>query len=239
MFAADARSRALAPQTIKLRQNQIHAAVTALVESGIKPAAIKSLADLVSPENFKRILRRRYETVGGRENVFNCDLARALVQIARQRAKVGTGVLAELTRLAGKIPMPILRPLDFWEKELTRLRINAIGGDDEIVLLARPVREHDDYMITDLLDCCVGAPHAHRDTACTRGVSARIRPNSGRMMPPPPGTSEPTTFGAEISPIFRPSGVKRSTPSDVKPHFLNSPKMPIVSRARNGAQKLP
>ena len=73
----------LAPQTIQLRRNQIHAAVTALVESGVKPTAIRSLADLVSPENFKRILRRRHEKVGGRENVFNHDLARALVQIAR------------------------------------------------------------------------------------------------------------------------------------------------------------
>ena len=88
MFAADARSRALAPQTIQLRRNQIHAAVTALVESGVRPSAITSLADLVSPEKFKRILRRRNETVGGRENVFNGDLARALVQIA---AAVGKG----------------------------------------------------------------------------------------------------------------------------------------------------
>jgi hypothetical protein len=36
-FAADARSRALAPQTLKLRRDQIHAGVTALVESGAKP----------------------------------------------------------------------------------------------------------------------------------------------------------------------------------------------------------
>jgi integrase len=107
VFAADARTRALSPQTIKLRRNQIHAAVTALVESGVKPAAIKSLADLVPPENFKRILRRRHETVGGRENIFNHDLAQALVQIARRWVKVDAGVLAELMRLAGKVPMPV------------------------------------------------------------------------------------------------------------------------------------
>ena len=106
-FAANARSRALAPQTIKLRQNQIHAAITALVESGVTPNAITSLADLVSPENFKRILRRRHETVGGRENVFNHDLARTLVEIARQWVKVDAAALAELKRLAGKVPMPI------------------------------------------------------------------------------------------------------------------------------------
>ena len=119
VFAADARSRALAPQTIKLHQNQVHAAITALVESGVKPTAIKSLADLVSPENFKRILRRRHEAIGGRENVFNHDLARALVQIARRWVDVDPGVLAELMRLAGKIPMPVS---EFTEKNKRSLR---------------------------------------------------------------------------------------------------------------------
>jgi len=106
VFAADARSRALAPRTLKLRLNQIHAAVTALVESGVKPSEINSLADLVSPENFKRILRRRLAAVGDRENAFNRDLAEALVQIGREWVKLGPAVLAELKRLTGKVPMP-------------------------------------------------------------------------------------------------------------------------------------
>jgi integrase len=105
-FAADARSRALAPRTLTLRRGQIHTAVTALVESGVKPIAITSIADLVSPENFKRILRRRHEAVSGRENTFNRDLAEAVVQIAREWVKVDAGVLAELRRLTGKVPMP-------------------------------------------------------------------------------------------------------------------------------------
>jgi integrase len=104
-FAADARPRALAPRTLRLRRDQIHAAVTALVESGIKPSAIKPLSALVSPENFKRILRRRHEVVGGCENNFNRDLAEALVQVAREWVKVDVGALAELTRLTGKVPM--------------------------------------------------------------------------------------------------------------------------------------
>jgi integrase len=104
-FAADARPRALAPRTLKLRRDQIHAAVTALVESGIKSSAIRSLSALVSPENFKRILRRRHEAVGGCENNFNRDLAEALVQVAREWVKVDAGALAELTRLTGKVPM--------------------------------------------------------------------------------------------------------------------------------------
>ena len=107
MYAADARSRALAPETIALRRNQIHAGATALVDSGVKPTVITSLADLVSPEAFKRILQQRTEMVGGSRNVFNGDLARALVQMAAQWVKVDAGVLAELTRLAGKVPVPV------------------------------------------------------------------------------------------------------------------------------------
>jgi integrase len=106
VFAADARSRALAPRTLKLRRNQIHAAVTALVESGVKPSEIKSLADLVSPGNFKSILRWRLAAVGDRENAFNRDLAEALVQIGREWVKLDPAVLAELKRLTGKVPMP-------------------------------------------------------------------------------------------------------------------------------------
>jgi integrase len=106
-FAANARSRALAPQTVQLRQNHIHAAVTALVASGVKPTDITSLADLVTPENFKRILRLRHETVEGRENAFNGDLGRALVRIAREWVKVDADVLIELRRLAGKVPIPM------------------------------------------------------------------------------------------------------------------------------------
>jgi integrase len=105
-FAADARPRALAPRTLRLRRDQIHAAVTALVESAVKPTAITSLADLVSPDNFKRILRQRREAVGGAKNAFNRDLAEVLVQIAREWVKVEASVLAELKRLAGKVPMP-------------------------------------------------------------------------------------------------------------------------------------
>jgi integrase len=106
-FAANARSRVLAPRTRTLRRELIHTAVTALVESGIKPAAIRSLADLVSPENFKRMLRRRHEAAKGRENATNRDLAEALVQIGREWVKVDADVLVELKRLTTKVPMPM------------------------------------------------------------------------------------------------------------------------------------
>jgi integrase len=106
MFHADARPRPLAAQTLKLRRIQIHAAVTALVAAGVNPSAIKSLADLVSPDAFKLILRQRYNAANGRENSFNRGLAETLAQIAREWVKVDAGVLAELKKLAGKMPMP-------------------------------------------------------------------------------------------------------------------------------------
>ena len=91
----------------KLRRNQIHAAITALVDSGIEPSTITSLSDIIAPDNFKRILRQRLQSIGGRENAFNRDLAEALVQIAREWVKVDAGTLAELKRLTSKLPMPV------------------------------------------------------------------------------------------------------------------------------------
>jgi integrase len=76
------------------------------VNAGIKPAEIKSLADLVSTDSFRLILRQRYNAANGRENSFNPALADTLVQIAREWVKVDAGVFAELKRLAGKMPMP-------------------------------------------------------------------------------------------------------------------------------------
>jgi integrase len=107
VFAADARPRALAPQTIELKRNHVHAAITALIESGVSPKAIRSLRDLVTIEHFKRILRRRHEVVGGRENTFNHDNAKTLTELAGRWVKVDASALDELKRLAGKVPAPL------------------------------------------------------------------------------------------------------------------------------------
>jgi integrase len=132
MFATDARPRAMAPRTVHLRRDQIHAAVTALVETGVPPAGVASLADLVAPENFKRILRRRYEMSAGKENVFNNDLARSLIQIAYQWAKVDEATGAELRRLADKLPTPA--------PGLTRKNKAALRQFDDPQALRRLVR---------------------------------------------------------------------------------------------------
>ena len=70
------------------------------------PLPIASLADLVVPENFKRILLRRYEMSAGDENVFNRDVARSLIEIAYQWVKVDSRRRDELAGLTGKLPAP-------------------------------------------------------------------------------------------------------------------------------------
>jgi integrase len=104
-FSDDARPRHLRPRTLKLRRSQIHAAVTALIASGIAPESINGLGDLVDLGHFRRILRRRNEAAGCKENNFNRDLAEALVQIAREWGKVDAATLAELNKLTRKMPM--------------------------------------------------------------------------------------------------------------------------------------
>jgi integrase len=97
----------------------------------VPAAGIVSLADLVSPDNFKRILRRRYEMSEGRENVFDRDLARALVEIAQQWVKVDEAAAAELRRLAGKLPSPT--------PGLTRKNKDALRQFDDPQVLHRLV----------------------------------------------------------------------------------------------------
>jgi integrase len=105
-FAADARPKALASRTLRLSRDQIHAAVSALASSGIDPKFVRSLADLVTVDNFKRILRWRVEHSGGEKNSFNHYLARMLVRVAREWIKVNASTLVELKRLASKLPAP-------------------------------------------------------------------------------------------------------------------------------------
>jgi integrase len=105
-FATDARPKALASRTLGLSRDQIHAAVSALASSGIDPKSVRALADLVTVDNFKRILRWRVEHSGGEKNSFNHYLARMLVRVAREWVKVDAPTLAELNRLASKLPAP-------------------------------------------------------------------------------------------------------------------------------------
>ena len=119
-FAADARLRPLARSTLRLSKDQIHAAVSALVKSGKTPEQIRSLADLVTAENLKSILRQRLADAGGQHKSFEHYLARALVRIAGEWVKVSKARLTELKAVASKLPAPTRHDLTPKNKKFVR-----------------------------------------------------------------------------------------------------------------------
>jgi hypothetical protein len=119
-FAADARNKPLAPRTLKLTKDQIHAAVTASVNSGRQPQQIRSLADLVTVENFKSILRQRLAVAGAPNKSFDHYLARALIRVAKEWVRIDADVLAELKKAASRLPAPDGRDLTLKNKRFLR-----------------------------------------------------------------------------------------------------------------------
>lgn len=106
-FHSNARSRPLKPRTVKYLRDQLHAAVTALVESDFPVASILCLSSLVEVENFKRLLRHRISQAGQNQNTFNRDLAKALVRMAREWTKASEVEIKELQRIASKVRGPL------------------------------------------------------------------------------------------------------------------------------------
>jgi integrase len=135
-FAPDPRPRPLSPGSVRLRRQYIQSAVTALIASGTPIQQITALADLVTPEAFKRILRQRHIAAGQQANAYNEGLAKALIAIAKEWVQPGSPVIAELKRLASKLPR--LSP-GLTDKNSALLR--AFGDPDLLQrLLALPDR---------------------------------------------------------------------------------------------------
>lgn len=98
-FSRSGASNSMCSGALRLRISPICASVQPSIRSAV-------FAARAVPENFKRILLRRYEMNAGAENYFNRDVARALIEIAYQWVKVDEATADELRRLAGKLPAP-------------------------------------------------------------------------------------------------------------------------------------
>jgi integrase len=103
-FDPAARRRALAPGTIAVRRVRLNHAITLLVENGTDIKTIRSLADLVSPEALRTILRARHAAAEGRATYYNQDLAATLLQMAKEWVKVDAETMATLRLIASKLP---------------------------------------------------------------------------------------------------------------------------------------
>jgi integrase len=106
-FSKDARTRALAPRSRKLRRDLIHAAVAAALGAGIDVRRISSLSSLVEYETFKALLRHRWQSDGDKLSARFEGIAQMLIAIASEWVKASPGEIAalkKLRRMAGSLP---------------------------------------------------------------------------------------------------------------------------------------
>ncbi len=98
-----------------LRQHREHLRIAAsLVERQHGGADhLQRLSDIVTPEAFKVVLRHYYERAQGKPNAFAISIAKTLIDVARFHVGVSPDHLAELKRLAGKLPAV---PLELTDK---------------------------------------------------------------------------------------------------------------------------
>ena len=146
----------LAPKTVTLRVDFIHAAVTALVASGVAAEQITSLSVLVTSENFKLILRgRSSKSVKSRTPSMMvwpglaCDRSRWVKPAPRS--------CVELTNLSSRLPT--LQP-GLTEKNKVLLR----AFDDEnlqselLTALVPPQRRPPEAPVSSVTGRCTSCP---------------------------------------------------------------------------------
>jgi integrase len=96
--------RPLATSTVRQQKVHIRLAASVLVENGVPMEGVTSLAALVEPERFKAVLRHYHERANGEPNAFVVGLAKTLIQAAYHYVGTSQEQIAQLKRLAGKLP---------------------------------------------------------------------------------------------------------------------------------------
>ncbi len=96
--------RPLAASTLRGQSEHLRLAGSILVESGVAVEEINCLADLVQPERFKTVLRHYHSRANGQPNAFASCLAQTLTQVAKHYVGATADELAQLKRIACKLP---------------------------------------------------------------------------------------------------------------------------------------
>jgi integrase len=116
---AQARARALAPRTLRLRRDQIHSAVTAACAVGIDVDRLTSLASLVELEVFRALLRQLWARGGRALSAYTHGVAGTLIAIAAEWVEAPADTIANLKQLRRKLGT---LPSGMTEKNKTLLR---------------------------------------------------------------------------------------------------------------------
>jgi integrase len=112
----EAPKHPLAASTLRQQREHLRVAASILVQNG---ELVESLADLVTRERFKRILRYYHNQANHEPNAFAIGLAKTLIQVAQYHTGATSKEVTELKRLAGNLP-PV--PFDLTAKNKTLLR---------------------------------------------------------------------------------------------------------------------
>jgi integrase len=112
----EAPKRPLAAATLRQQREHLRLAASILVQKG---ETIASLADLVTRERFKNILRHYHHQANREPNAFVIGLAKTLTQVAQYHTGATLTEVGELKRLASNLPGV---PFDLTAKNKTLLR---------------------------------------------------------------------------------------------------------------------
>ena len=115
----NAPTRKLAAGTLQSQREHLRLAASVLVENGIDVDDITSLADLVRPGYVKTILRHYHLQANGQPNAFVVCLVQTFLQVAQYYLNASADEVAELKRLASKLP-PV--PFELTAKNQVLLR---------------------------------------------------------------------------------------------------------------------
>jgi integrase len=109
----------LAASTLRQQRVHLRLAASILIDSGVPVEEITSLADLVDPERFKAVLRHYHKRANEQPNAFVVGLAKTLIQVAYYHVGASPEEIAQLKRIAAKLPSI---PLELTAKNQALLR---------------------------------------------------------------------------------------------------------------------
>ncbi len=128
----NARVRALAPESLRLRRDYIRLAASAACAAGIDPDELKSLSRLVEPEMFRTILRQQWRKQGQKVSGYILSLATGLIAIASEWVKAPAERIAELKEMRSKLDRP--------RSGLTEKNKNLLRKLDDPLVLAKLIK---------------------------------------------------------------------------------------------------
>jgi hypothetical protein len=106
-LAEDARARALGARSLRLQREHIHSAASAAVAAGVPIDQLTSLAALIEPEVFRKLLRQLWQQDGGQLSAYTHGIAITLTAIAGEWVKAPAETITTLKALRKKLgPLP-------------------------------------------------------------------------------------------------------------------------------------